>query len=140
MDIDTSKFETVGEFVALSTKMEYPKKPNKSDYEIDIDGFTKESDYLEALANSIKEYENLLEEYEVKKKQFDKVQSQIFSDFKKFCMNKCLSDTISDEKKSMVFSYAYQKGHSGGMENVFETMVEISELVNAVHSETTTKQ
>lgn len=152
MSIRTAEYQAVEDFIAFCYNIEIPDKPNISDYQIDGDGFTRESDHLKALASSLREYENLIEEYSIKRRKFDEIKNQVFSDFKMFCtephvfskfegfcISKCLANGISEKLKSDIFAYAYNQGHSDGMVGVFKKMVEISDIANTVHYDSLNK-
>ena len=131
--IDTSGFTTAEEFDTAYRGIKYPKRPASPERVIDKKAFDSDAEYYRALADASEQYEKDISKYKRQVKETGQVASQVASDFREFCISDYLDDDIPEDIKELVYSAAYEDGHSAGFNEVYNCMDDFAEIANKAY-------
>lgn len=131
VNIDTSAFTTARQFDDAISTVRLPIKPTKPERTIQESDYPSKSDFYRALADATENYEaeQIARSEELNK--YYEVKNAISDDFRKFAIAQYLDDGIPEHIANMVYGLAYDRGHSGGYEEVFNVMSSYADLATA---------
>jgi hypothetical protein len=131
--IDTSGFTTAEEFDTAYRGIKYPKRPVTPERVIDKKTFDSDAEYYRTLADASEQYEKDMSEYKRQVKEAGEVGGQVASDFREFCISDHLDADIPEDIKGLVYSAAYEDGHSAGFSEVYNCMDDFAEIANKAY-------
>lgn len=109
---------------ALNQKLEFPKAPKKPIANISNSSNAKQ------YAIELEEYEKKYAEYEVRCFEYKKVKIAIENVAVEFIKEMSGLNEIPEQYRDKVYSKAYEYGHSGGLSEVYNTLVDLVEIFN----------
>ena len=131
--IDTSGFTTAEEFDTAYRGIKYPKRPARPERVVDKKAFDSDAEYYRALADASEQYEKDMSEYKRQVKEAGEVANQVVADFREFCVSNHLDTDIPEDIKGLVYSAAYEDGHSAGFSEVYNCMDDFAEIANKAY-------
>lgn len=131
--IDTSGFTSAEEFDAAYLGIKYPKRPTNPKQVIDREKFNSDAEYYRALADASEQFEKEMFEHKRQFKKIGQVASQVADDFREFCISDHLDTDIPEHIKELVYSVAYEDGHSSGFHQVYNCMNDFAEIANKAY-------
>lgn len=111
----------------------YPKRPSKPESVVKEKDFANKSDYLYALGDKTKQYETELSEYEIKRKEYTKEQNRVLDLFKKAVIDEAGLSDMPENVQDAAYSYAWQEGHSAGLQEVLNYLLDFSEVIEKAY-------
>ena len=109
---------------ALNQGLEFPKLPKKP-----IANITNSSN-AKQYAIELEEYEKKYAEYEVRYFEYKKVKFAIENVAVEFIKEMSGLNEIPEQYRDKVYSKAYEYGHSSGLSEVYNTLVDLVEIFN----------
>lgn len=103
-------------------KISYPEKPKKPF----IDSKIATPRMYREHAAALEFYEIEKEKYDEKRKAYDEEDYRLEQEFKKNALEEV--GLTNHPKADKIYAYAWQEGHSSGFSEVFNTLLELSEL------------
>lgn len=110
------------DFEKYENKLEYPTRPKKP-----ILGKDHTSKDLDDYKKALQKYEEDMISCKVKEKAYDEEYRRLYFLFKKDALNDV--GLIDHPKAEKVFSLAWEKGHSGGLNDVYCELGELADLL-----------
>lgn len=109
---------------ALNQELEFPKTPKKPIANISNSSNAKQ------YAIELEEYEKKYAEYEVRYFEYKKVKFAIENVAVEFIKEMSGLNEIPEQYRDKVYSKAYEYGHSSGLSEVYNTLVDLVEIFN----------
>jgi hypothetical protein len=132
--IDTSGFVSSEEFDTARREIEYPKRPRNPSLALKKKDFDSEAQYFRAMADASEEYEREMAKYKVEREKVGAIEGEISLDFRAFCISEHVDNDVPEEIKSLVYSAAYEEGHSGGYSEIYNAMDDFAEIANRAYA------
>lgn len=109
---------------ALNQGLEFPKTPKKP-----IANITN-SFNAKQYAIELEEYEKKCAEYDVRFSEYKKVKIEIENIIVEFIKKMSGLNDIPEQYRDKVYSKAYEYGHSSGLSEVYNTLLDLVEIFN----------
>ena len=125
--------EELRELIVELNNIQMVRRPVDPAKNISRESFDTMAEYHRSLADAYDQYEKELIDYETQKASNNQRRKDLHRQIQDLIIDLTLSDRLPEKIKEKSFSYAYEESHSSGYEDVFNTMEELADLVEAAY-------
>ena len=125
--------EELRELIVELNNIQMVRRPVDPAKTISRESFDSIAAYHRALAEAYEQYEKELIDYETQKASNNQRRKDLHRQIQDLIIDLTLSDRLPEKIKEKTFSYTYEESHASGYDEVFNTMEELADLVEAAY-------
>lgn len=118
-------------FSNMSRSIPYPKKPNRPT--LKREDYKTNKEYHIACAEAEDAYDNNLVEYKKIVNECHKKEAEIDALFWKWALDRAGLGNLPESVRGASQYFAYEAGHSGGLHEMYNSLLDISDLVRTAY-------